>query len=860
MGGLATDEISTVLSSIYQSKVGYTGQLQALESLTEMAQSVTGSAGLSFERKMVERGIPRIGLDELTDLSTIRTSEDLFRQFQDGFVLDLTTAARHSEATRTMASAAQAQFGQGQIYFPGEVLTQSLKGTTMKVAGSGEAIEGRYGSLVMNFLDDLAGIKTSPSRAAEEAETVMNKFREDFAGLYSTVADQILGGKIRGSAYQYGGVYDLTSVERALAGDASAMAKAFGAGAIGDLERGRAALNIFQRTHGRAVFQQTSGFLAQLNDFMGSQVGTKSRAADMAQMFFMGSESVLAGAGGKNIQGIATMFSRSPVIGLGNVGAAQIFRDVKEVGRGKEDILFTTMRRSAEGAELLKEFGVSSIADIAKMSAKDRNQFFKKFVGALPTFADEGGGITFMPTYMREIGLPGMGKAMSVDMGMASAAIGDFDGDYYMTMLFNREAGGKIMSTMTDKQKRDAFLTAENVYKIRSQAYTEAIKTGIQSHIGESGYESAYRQAMDIQKEAAAKAPGALDIQLRKLRNSVLQMQTDTMADIDRVSEASTLVKLLQEHPILKGKKLPVYKDFGGSLTSAVEALEAGAAEDFKSIIKRDIFGIGSGKESALVSGGAVPIPAQDLGFLGTTGQDYSISLDAALDTIIEAHGRAKFGANLDVEAPSARRLAMMLTDKNAVTAQASMDAILAGQGGWASLMTGYSADTAQKVVSGVQDTFNKVATASASMSSRSLGVVGMAIAGTGVLGAAMMGGGHAPEPLTMPGEYVPPRVRDSIKTSSMFGPRATGPSPEQMSAAPNHYAMMDAPVNIPASYVPGGSSYSIAGTIPSATGMSNLNNYMSTLNSGGIGGSIRINDNRRPITQNYLDRLAGEY
>ena len=55
-------------------------------------------------------------------------------------------------------------------------------------------------------------------------------------------------------------------------------------------------------------------------------------------------------------------------------------------------------------------------------------------------------------------------------------------------------------------------------------------------------------------------------------------------------------------------------------------------------------------------------------------------------------------------------------------------------------------------------------------------------------------------------------------------------------------------------------SSYQVRGQIHGEGGAARLSDYMSVISGGRASGSVSINDARRPITANYVDRLLGEY
>jgi hypothetical protein len=122
----------------------------------------------------------------------------------------------------------------------------------------------------------------------------------------------------------------------------------------------------------------------------------------------------------------------------------------------------------------------------------------------------------------------------------------------------------------------------------------------------------------------------------------------------------------------------------------------------------------------------------------------------------------------------------------------------------------------------------------------------------------SVMSGGYSNDPIMAPGEYASPSVESAISGNQLFGRPDPQVAPRQADLS-GDFPSVDSPINTGTTYLNRPSSYSIRGELGSTHGIPNIRNYMSGYP--GINtGQIKINDQRRAITQNYMDRLSGEY
>ncbi len=365
----------------------------------------------------------------------------------------------------------------------------------------------------------------------------------------------------------------------------------------------------------------------------------------------------------------------------------------------------------------------------------------------------------------------------------------------------------------------------------------------------------------DIRKEMSLAAQtGQLDVRLRPLHEAFQNYGGGGQSQ--KVNRA--LLGILQEHVILKAKKLPVYTDLANQLGDAVDVLMKGGGTDpLERLLREKIFaGVA---DDARINIDQIQLNA------ATANADEVAKLQGWLDTTI---GKTRTSFSISEFVTAAQQVA-----KSAIASGTNVGTT---EGNWRRRMeqeqtkaraiqdlaygvdinsaarAGYS-DATYTQAAGTQHVFNQIKDALGKLDRRAMGPLALG-AGLSMVAMGLVGDSYSSEPIIMPGEYVGPRVKDAVASGNLFSYKPVGPTPEQLQHRAVDRAMMDRPINMGTTYVPRPSGYSVRGDLPSGAGLSATQQYLSLLGNSYMSGSIRINDTRRHITASYVDRLMGEY
>ena len=150
----------------------------------------------------------------------------------------------------------------------------------------------------------------------------------------------------------------------------------------------------------------------------------------------------------------------------------------------------------------------------------------------------------------------------------------------------------------------------------------------------------------------------------------------------------------------------------------------------------------------------------------------------------------------------------------------------------------------------------NKIRGAAAKLDKRLLGPLALGVGAALGLKAIMGDEGYSASPMLSAGEVMDSGVATAIRRGELFAPREDNmPTPESLGGGPQN-DMIQRPINTGETYFSRQNAYQIRGGISSASG---IGGAMDMIMGMGGSGSIRINDTRRPLTANYIDRLLGE-
>lgn len=836
--GLNREQVGDVLTSIYEKKVGLEPSSKITEDMLRLTETLVGVAGP--EEAIAEmRGLPRIGLKELSNSLIGKETSAILDEHTGGFMLDLTKDL-DTPAQREIAGIAAEKLGQGQIFIPGKDTLGNARDTYIKAQGGQQLIEDEYTRMITNFLDNVNLAQTDPANAGQMAKKSIDSFKESAIGLTSHLVAEMAGGKIRGMSASVADMYDLNYFTD-----------------LGPV-KGQLALDVFKKSRGTAVFKDTKAFLTQLNDWMGNSGENAEEAARAAERFFLSLESGTA----HTARGNTGVTIRAPALSIGNVPLSQSFRHVAEIQQGINDEglnLFLNSPKGERYSNHLKKKGIDvrSWQDVASMPKHRRRQFFKQFVKNLGDFANEGGGRTFFPVYMGNVEYSdssGSKTIAKVDFGLWSAAGGDYDGDPVANMPFNDGAGKHVMSSLMSPSARTDYFDRELAYKVKSEIFANEAKKGLETHLRKMGVDTSdledlYRNVDKVKqgllKEAASKAyVGPLDVKLNMLRTSLL----DSNLPGAQVDEALALLKVVQEHSVIKGKKLPVYRPFAEMLGAAIDTAITGDFSAFNRVLKEEIF-----PGSALVSGGvningSLADAPEFLQNSMRAMQGFNLKLDDTLAIIQQAVYQTKDSeSHLD---GSANRLALALGGGQA-SAEKALRRTRAGLNASSGIHAGMQGTTVKGVTAQAGQVAERVMHAATTANKKYLGMIAGGLGATALLGLAVSDNYSADSSATMS-----PIMSQRIQDKNLFAPRDVAVSLEAMNTgqAPEITGRI---INPGTTYVKKRNGFTIRGSLDSTSGVGSLQSTI--MNSGNASGSIRINDNRRPITQNYIDRLTGE-
>ena len=545
--------------------------------------------------------------------------------------------------------------------------------------------------------------------------------------------------------------------------------------------------------------------------------------------------------------GLSGAFTREPQLATGNVQLGQIFRDLREVtALGGKDTTFDMIRGSETGRKLLAEhFGGQTPTSFAdpRFRTRQAHGFFQDMVKNISSFTsgENSGGIWF--PMMKDKG----GNAI----GAWTQAIGDVDGDHAGVIFFDQKTASQMHKAIRGTQ--DAMALREFRGRQIYNAFEGEIKGAINGMIDPTLKLTAAQQATeDIMKEVnLSLGTGRIDSALRPAHEALWRYEADPL----KKHVGRTFLGAIQEHLVIKSKNLKKYSALPEQIEKSFQRwAEQGSDEAFQETraLLNDIF-----KGQKITQGGiqlgAVELQTEDDALKAMWAKTYGSYNEArsfTLDDILKSiHG-------------SMKQLVADDGNKNLTKGQLagafSDDPIEVMNSLRASGIFGDFTPSSQQAIAEASNTISAVQRMGSKMDSHMTGKLALgALASAGLFG--MMSGGMSPEPIIMPGESTSPSVMNGIASGNLFNRRDAEVSPEQMIAPGNQYDRMG-PINSGTAYATRPNSYQLRGEVSSGSGLASFSSYFNQLTGGNGRGVISINDQRRPITRNYVDRLLGEY
>lgn len=852
--GLSPDETSDVIASIYMKKIGGISQLKAAKGLLNTLTSVTGQTDAIVGASEALSSLKTYTLSDLPDMIGEGKFAELVQSNPDGFLLDLTKGGTTVGHSAISAQAIEHLGGQGQIRFSGREVVDAMGDSLIKTtSGESQRVLDRYSAISTNLLKGLNASATQVADAPETAKEAIVKFREEIGELASDTIAGVVRGKTKSNLSLYAQMIDLDT-------DVT----------FNNPRNATVARKLFVKSKGRAAWMDATGFLAQLNDFMGNNPskGAVVSAALAAQNFFEGGYRAMkrkgdidaivygktnpkTGRKGQGIKSVSQISMRHPLMGLGNVVATEVYRYVDNplLRKMEDERIFKHVATMDRG----KYAKFRNWHDVFKgMKGKELHGFFKSLIRSVEGVATDGGGSIYLPRAVHTVKFADKtNSVMNIDFGHAGAAIGDFDGDQWMSMILNRESGKTIRSTLSGT-KVDDWLEADSAYKIKTEYYAEEAKKSLKKlHGDDIEFFSMERVRQSLLKESAAKTQvGRFDIRMNKLRLALLNLRMEGKADRALVDEAIAVLKVMEEHAVVKGKKMPRYMPIVEKLVQGLDmAFDHGQFSEFREAISSLIF-----KDSALLEED-VSIKTIETPFeFAKKGEGATISLRNVLDLFDRGIKEARVTRIADM--PTANWIKKLVAENRPQDEIARAISMLNSGGTMESAMI-YSAAglTPTSAAPKVTSTIGTIGRALASLDNKFIGL-GVAAVAASAIGLSMVGSeGYSPGYMTMPGEVIDPKVSASIGANTAFRD-AQNITPAH---GPNQYDTMNIPHNMGQTYMSTSGAYAVRGRIDSAQNIASFGNYLASLGNP-YSGSLRVNDTRLPISDSYVRRLMGEY
>jgi hypothetical protein len=595
--------------------------------------------------------------------------------------------------------------------------------------------------------------------------------------------------------------------------------------------------SIFNKTHGDAVFVSDEGFLSQQKDVLNRKGGAVEVAHNLKR-FFLGQLK-----GGQQYTGVHQAMARNPVLDMGNIFFAQVFRDVEQVDNDTvlADILNTDWGKKA--ASRFKNEDIKTWQDIENSkNVIAKRQFFAAFARNLTNFyQSEGGGIVSFPKMNQDFTFGKNKRKVTIDMGLPEQGFGDSDGDNWTMFDLGRKQSSRIARQLSLK-------TAENYrqdqleFKIRKKLYGEEAKASLKN-IKSKVMTPQEIEYMDALKEKGLKeSTGRVDVALNEIKSIVYN------SDMDDRSKAfiSGLFGPIEEHSTIKSKKLEHFAPFADQIAHGIDQLVKNGDETaFRYVFENVLF---SGSEA---------LQGDGMAYYDADGKEIGkLNLKSDLDQIVKAVQTSRSTRARFSEAGTANQRVAAITNA-ADPGQAFDDIVNAGN----SLSTGVVSGAREN---GSRQTANAFAGVSKMFSShfsnlnkKHMGAIAMGVGATAIAMNTVFGNdGYDAEPLDLGYNDVSPKVKDAIATHQLL--KAYEPAGNTLQSIDPSPGVR--PIEAGVTYMQKPNSYQ--------TEMSTSNSYSFRAAFGyaqsapGAFGNVSgtINDTRMPITSHYIDRVSGEY
>ena len=666
-----------------------------------------------------------------------------------------------------------------------------------------------------------------------------------------------------------------------------------------------ASIAMEKRGGGQVAFIETQGFLATMNDFMeGAKVeyladdmdeasGKKFKsakgkqryalrkaredAAKKFESFFLGSYENYAR--NKYTESLTGIVSRHPILSSGHVQTSTLLRFTPETMGGTDKYFMNLLSsggeelqevmdrvHSAFGDDIFDESNFRKLSNVAakglnnkqRSALTGRNGLFTYMAQNIGRFQEgEGAGRIFFPDMEIDVHY-GQDKVKRINLSLASAAIGDMDGDLFQLIMPSQRAAKTLNERMMNKASQEV-MADEMLYRSSLRLLFDEAGEGIQNLANSLGGASDLPKNFlkDVgMKEIIGKDVGRIDVALDRIRMGMVNMDF-SKDQLRSVQTGLSLLTVLEEVGTIKGKKLPIAVELGKYITEAANiAVNEGDISKLRNITENFAYK-GVNLEELLnpkgldLSGIADKNTRQSIenafknarNSLGNLNEVFDMILRGALFSNKIGANYAKTKAGFATAATNQKESRINLQGYLAAANENNI-ARMAGRG---------QDDVFRETARVLQETQGAIQRLRNVADRRMLGPAIAGIAGALGLAGILGSSGSNPEPLLMPGEVTDGALGEKIAAGQLFDMR--GASMDHSNYIADN-TMNERPILTGETRVNRNSGYIINGELPNSSAMHRVQEIMNSI--GGTSNFV-VNDTRGPISMNFVSKYMGE-
>ena len=913
VAGMGTADVADVLHSVLSRKSDAGNEMTALKEYMRFHQYARSQESI-LDAKLY-RDMDRIGLDKFSTM-TKQEIEHLLSSRESGFLLEFGEGTSASKALNKVFK------GKGSLYIPaGKAFLESIasQSTDMVKVGETVRLDAEYKKQLHYFSENISGFM-NPSQTnvqtIEEAEKVTRGFQRKISEISSTAFKNMLRGKLSGSAnLRAAGLKLLPMTDDTMSGiigkelaskirpDQMLRNEVMKSLDMSKKEMDR--LNVvsqlaMKKRNTQVAFMEGEAFLASMTDFISgskreylgnlNQVTdpqtamhvaagkAKADAADKFKQFFLGGYESYAKSKYSDL--LTGIISRQPILASGHVQLGTILRHTKEtlgedailkniIGSTNEDTMKQVRQmQRVFGSEVFEQGSFEKLANIAsnKMSnnqVSTMRNFFGYMAENISKFQNsDGGGRIFFPDMevrMHYKDASGKLTDRTINLGLAQAAIGDFDGDQFQVLFTSKSTSDKINSGLLAKGAKNVH-TSEMMQRIGLRMIFDEAGEGIKNMADTLGKEidlnpTEYLKGI-AEKEIMGKDVGRIDVALDALRLGMVNTKF-SQKEMHHVQNAMSLLAALEEVGTIKAKKLPKALPIGDAIARAANLAYEGDSSDLRRVVKQIFQGTSLQDGFQLHGLDITTIADKNTRSIIESAYKQFKGNIVDFDQMFDIYDRSavtgkRIGAR---EAKTASGIGKTLSVENEFRGKNANFSALMYETMQARLVHGASDDEIlreSKVAFG--NILNRFHGLQQVADKRMLGPGIAGIGGALALVGALSSGGYDPKPMLMPGEITDPGIGRAIAAGNMFDNR--GASVNNSNYSHESVNMNERPITVGETYVRKNDSFIMNGRLPNTDSIVRVQQMMQSL---GGSASFAINDTRGPVTMNFINRYMDE-